>query len=85
MASGARADPAGGVAPTDGGGATESVEDGSEGFVVAPEPQTLAAALDRIYEDKQKARSMGERGREKLLAMNITWQHVVDKIISSAN
>ena len=73
------------IVPTDGGGATEFVKDESEGFVVAPEPKALAAALDRIYNDKQKARSMGERGREKLLAMNITWQNVVDKIISSAN
>jgi glycosyltransferase involved in cell wall biosynthesis len=73
------------VVANDGGGATEFVEDGVDAFVVAPEPKALAEALDRFYLDRQKARTMGQRGREKIVAMNITWQNVVEKIVSAAS
>jgi hypothetical protein len=30
--------------------------------------------------DRKRAREMGERGREKVLAMNLSWQNVVEKL-----
>ena len=72
------------IVPRDGGGATEFVEDGREGFVADPEPRALAEALDTLYADRARAQTMGERGREKLLAMNLSWQNVVEQIISAA-
>jgi glycosyltransferase involved in cell wall biosynthesis len=72
------------VVPRDGGGATEFVEHGSEGLISEPEPRALAECLDELYADRARARRMGERGREKLLALNLSWENVVEKIISAA-
>lgn len=72
------------VVARDGGGATEFVEDDSEGFVVEPEPRAIAAALDALYRDRARAHRMGERGREKLRAANLSWQNVVERLISGA-
>src|SRR5437764_128910 len=55
-----------------------------DGVIVNPEPQAIAAAVDALYNDRARTRRMGERGREKLLAMNLSWQNVVSKIVSAA-
>lgn len=73
------------VVPSDGGGATEFIEAEQDGLVVDPEPRAIAAALDQLYSNREETRRMGERGREKLLAMNLSWQNVVEKIISAAS
>jgi glycosyltransferase involved in cell wall biosynthesis len=72
------------VVTTDGGGATEFVEDGVNGFVVSPDPREIAARLDALYLDRALARHMGARGREKVLALNLSWEAVVERIISAA-
>jgi glycosyltransferase involved in cell wall biosynthesis len=70
--------------PRDGGGATEFVEHDSEGLVADADPRALAECLDRLYADREGARRMGERGREKLLALDLSWENVVEKIIGAA-
>src|SRR5215210_2484322 len=72
------------VVPRDGGGATEFVEHDSEGLISDPDPRALAECLDQLYTDRERARRMGERGREKLLALNLSWENVVEKIINAA-
>jgi len=72
------------VVPRDGGGAAEFVEHGSDGLVSDPEPRALAERLDELYADRARARRMGARGREKLLALNLSWENVVERIISAA-
>lgn len=73
------------IVTKDGGGAAEFVEDQATGFVVDPEPQALAEAIDLIYGDRNRAARLGIRGREKLESQNISWQNVVEKIISSVS
>jgi glycosyltransferase involved in cell wall biosynthesis len=72
------------VVAADGGGAAEFIMHDSEGLIVAPEPTSIAAALDSLYSDRARARTMGQRGRDKLLAMNLSWANVVEKLISGA-
>ena len=72
------------VVTNDSGGAAELIEHEREGFIVEPEPKEIAAALDRLYSDRARAKRMGESGREKLVAMNLSWENVVKKIISAA-
>jgi len=72
------------VVARDGGGAAEFVEHESCGLVAEPTPQAVADCIDRLYEDRALARRMGERAREKLLAMKLSWQNVAEKIISAA-
>ncbi|HKY27711.1 MAG TPA: glycosyltransferase family 4 protein [Pyrinomonadaceae bacterium] len=72
------------LVPKDGGGATEFIEHEQEGFIVEPEPQAIAECLDRLYSNRQQARAMGDRGREKVLSLNLSWEHVVNSLISAA-
>jgi glycosyltransferase involved in cell wall biosynthesis len=64
----------------DSGGVLEFVEDGRNGFVCPPDsPRDLAARLDLLYRDREKARTMGERGREA--ASRIGWDVVVERLV----
>jgi glycosyltransferase involved in cell wall biosynthesis len=72
------------VVPRDGGGAAEFIGHGAEGLISDPDPRALAECLDELYADRPRARRMGERGREKLLALNLSWENVVEKIINAA-
>jgi glycosyltransferase involved in cell wall biosynthesis len=65
----------------DSGGTLEIVEDGVNGLVVPPEAQALAGAMNYLIEYKDRARQMGEAGYERMLAMNITWDRVVDCLL----
>lgn len=72
------------VVARDGGGATEFIEHRSEGLIVEPEPRAIAESLDSLYADRVRARAMGERGREKLQGMNLSWENVVESLIGGA-
>jgi glycosyltransferase involved in cell wall biosynthesis len=73
------------IVPSDGGGATEFVEHEGEGLVAEPTALAIADCIDHLYADRARARRMGERAREKLLSMNLSWRNVVEKIISAAS
>lgn len=72
------------VVARDGGGATEFVEHGREGFVTDPDPRALAEAIERLHADRPAARLTGQRARDKILAAKLSWQNVVEQIISAA-
>ena len=72
------------ITASDSGGPAEFVEHEQTGLIVNPDPQAIAVAIDELYSHRERARRMGEHGREKLLAMNLSWSNVVEKIISAA-
>jgi glycosyltransferase involved in cell wall biosynthesis len=72
------------IVARDSGGAAEFVEHESNGLIVEPDPRAIAESLDQLYSSRDRARRMGESGREQLLAMNLSWQNVVEKLISAA-
>ena len=47
----------------DSGGPLELIVDGENGLVAEPEPAALAAAMDKLWRDRNRARRMGEAGR----------------------
>ncbi|HEX7181953.1 MAG TPA: glycosyltransferase family 4 protein [Thermoanaerobaculia bacterium] len=64
----------------DSGGVLEFVEDGRNGFVVPPDsPRDLAARIDALYRDRDKARRMGRAGMEKV--ERIGWDEVVGRLV----
>lgn len=64
----------------DSGGVLEFVEDGRNGFVIPPDsPRELAARIDTLYRDRERARLMGERGREGVA--KIGWDGVVERLV----
>lgn len=64
----------------DSGGVLEFVEDGRSGFVVPPDsPRDLAARIDALYRDRERARRMGRAGMEKV--ERIGWDEVVGRLV----
>ncbi|MGI6245974.1 MAG: glycosyltransferase family 4 protein [Pseudochelatococcus sp.] len=68
------------VTCTDSGGPLEFVEDGAEGFVVEPTAQGIADAVDRLWNDRARAREMGRLGLARYLERNISWDNVVARL-----
>ncbi len=66
------------ITTTDSGGILSVVHDGETGFVAEPEAASLAGAMDRLFENKDRARRLGQAGFDLVQSMNLTWEHVVD-------
>ena len=55
------------VVATDVGGTRELVRDGVDGFVVPPrDPRAMAAALQRLWEEPERRRRMGDAARDRI-------------------
>lgn len=67
---------------SDSGGPLEFVEDGVNGFVVEPDPQAIAAKLDELYFDRQRAASLGDAGFESYRARGISWEAVLQRLLA---
>jgi glycosyltransferase involved in cell wall biosynthesis len=69
------------ITTTDAGGPTEFVVHGDNGWVCAPDPPALGAALQELAADRAGAARRGERGYERARA--ITWDGVIDRLLGS--
>ncbi|HEY0072179.1 MAG TPA: glycosyltransferase family 4 protein [Chloroflexia bacterium] len=67
---------------TDSGGPLEFVRDGETGYIAEPTPEGLAAAMDRLWEDRTRAASLGEAGRALYDGLGISWAAVVKRLLS---
>jgi glycosyltransferase involved in cell wall biosynthesis len=65
---------------TDSGGITILVLDSRTGLVAQPDPQALAGAFDRLYENRAEAQRMGEAAREHMRSLRIEWDHVIERL-----
>jgi len=67
---------------TDSGGVLELVSDGVNGYVAEPTPAALARALDRLYTERDKTMAMGVAARARLNELNISWSHVIKRLLA---
>jgi glycosyltransferase involved in cell wall biosynthesis len=65
---------------SDSGGPLEFVRDGETGLVAEPTPQALAAAMDRMWRERDVAAHWGEAGRALYDSHDISWTHVVETL-----
>ena len=65
------------IACRDGGGYVELIDDGVDGFLVEPSARAIASAIERLT-DRDLARRMGARGKEKARAFS--WPRAIDQI-----
>lgn len=65
----------------DAGGVLELVEHGRNGLVCAPQPEALAQALDRLYEDRLATERMGVAAGERLDELGINWARVLSRLL----
>lgn len=70
------------VTTSDAGGPLEFVTDGVTGFVAAPDPESLGAAIAAAVGDTKRAAAMGEAGYERV--RGISWDHVIDRLMQAA-
>jgi len=69
------------VTCSDSGGTLEFVRAGVSGLIAEPEPASLAAALDEVWRDRQKTRSLGEAARRQVEQMNIGWPQTLAALL----
>jgi glycosyltransferase involved in cell wall biosynthesis len=69
------------VTCTDSGGPNEFVVDGVNGYSCAPEPELLAAAVNRLAADRQRADILGSAGYET--ARRISWDGVIETLVGA--
>jgi glycosyltransferase involved in cell wall biosynthesis len=69
------------VTTTDAGGPNEFVVDATNGYVTAPDPEALGAAIARLDADRTRAATFGRAGAERARA--ITWSGVVDQLMGT--
>jgi glycosyltransferase involved in cell wall biosynthesis len=66
----------------DSGGPLEFVLDHVTGLIAQPQPAALAAALDQIWDDRHQATQWGKAGRDRYDSMNISWNNVVEQLLT---
>jgi glycosyltransferase involved in cell wall biosynthesis len=65
----------------DSGGPLEFIENEESGLICNPTPEDLAAAMDRLWEERALAESMGRAGKERYLDLNLSWSSVVETLL----
>lgn len=67
---------------SDSGGVLELVSDGVNGVVADPDPRAIAEAMDRLYIDREATRRMGENAQVCLDSKQISWAHVLERLLA---
>ena len=68
---------------TDSGGPLEFVTPDHTGIIATPEPAEVGGTMRRLSEDRDGAAAMGRAGRDSYLERNITWEAVVEALVSA--
>jgi glycosyltransferase involved in cell wall biosynthesis len=66
----------------DSGGPLEFVHHGETGLIVDSVPETLAAALDKLWAGRSRAKAIGEAARAHYDNLRISWTTVVQGLLS---
>ncbi len=70
------------VTTCDAGGTLELVEHELNGFVCDPAPESLAAAFDALWLDREGAKILGRAAHERIEEMRIGWPHVIESVLA---
>lgn len=70
------------ITTMDAGGPLEFIANGDTGLVVDSDACALACAMDLLWTDRIKARNMGEAGFESYQSKRISWDNVIDVLMS---
>lgn len=67
---------------TDSGGVLEFAAHGVNAEIVEPDPSALAAAMDRLYADRERSLRLGAAARERIDELGIDWDHVIESLLA---
>jgi len=65
---------------SDSGGSLEFVENGINGYIAEPKPEEIGKKIDLMIQ-KNTSRKMGERGYDKIIKLNLSWDSVIKKLV----
>ena len=65
----------------DSGGPLDFVIHGETGEICDPTPAALAVALDLLWDDRPRTRTLGEAGRQRYEDLDLGWDHVLDCLV----
>ena len=68
----------------DSGGTLEFVVGGETGLVAESTPESLALAMDTVWEKRDQAETWGEAGRARFHQMDIAWSGIIQKLLGQA-
>jgi len=66
---------------TDSGGPLEFVVDRETGIVAEPTPESLASAMDDLWNHRERARQWGNAGRQRYSDLRIDWGNVIENLL----
>ncbi len=66
----------------DSGGVLALVESGVNGIVAAPDPGSLARAMDLLAEEDAMAMAYGSAGKKLVEDLGLSWDHVIAKLLA---
>ncbi len=66
---------------SDSGGPLEFVRHEESGLIAEPNPESLAAAMDQLWENRAQAKRLGAAGYELIREMDISWPKVVATLL----
>ncbi len=66
---------------TDSGGPLEFVIDGETGLVAEPTPEAVAAAIEFLYANSQRAKELGAAGYARYQRLDLSWEKVLNELI----
>lgn len=67
----------------DAGGPLEFVVDEENGYIIDTDPKILAQKIDYLVENKEEAKTMGEKGYISLQKKNVNWDFVINKLLNN--
>lgn len=70
------------ITASDSGGTGELIVNGENGFIVPPEPEAIAAAMDQLYQNRALAQMMGEAGVGAIDRLGITWDRAIERLLA---
>jgi len=66
---------------TDSGGPLEFVVHRATGIVAEPTQESLASAMDDLWNDRERARQWGDAGRQRYSDLRIDWGNVIENLL----
>lgn len=70
------------ITTMDAGGPLEFMTNGETGLIVGSDASALASAMDMLWTDRNRAKTMGDAGFESYQSKRISWDNVIDVLMS---
>ncbi len=72
------------ISCSDSGGPLEFIRPQETGLIAEPAAASLAEAMDRLWDDRAAARSMGRAAHDLYDSMGVSWKTVIDYLLTAA-